>query len=51
MLAWTAPESDGGAEIFNYVIEARKEGKLEWSKVTEKTVSKCEHKATGPLTN
>ena len=49
-LNWTAPDSDGGAEIFNYVVEARKEGKLEWSKVTEKKVPKCELKATGEFT-
>ena len=31
-LAWAAPESDGGAEIFNYLIDYRSFGELKWQK-------------------
>lgn len=33
-MTWTAPESDGGAEIFNYVIEYRIQGDTKWKKFT-----------------
>jgi len=29
-LTWKPPKSDGGAPIFNYVIEAREVGEIEW---------------------
>jgi hypothetical protein len=29
-LDWKAPESDGGAEIFNYIVEFRVEGTTKW---------------------
>lgn len=35
-LVWTAPESDGGAEIFNYLIEFRIEGVAKWDKYSQK---------------
>lgn len=35
-LEWKAPESDGGSEIFNYVIEYRIEGASKWDKYSVK---------------
>ena len=29
-LTWKPPKSDGGAPIFNYVVEAREVGEIEW---------------------
>ena len=29
-LAWKPPKDDGGAEIFNYVVEYRVEGGFKW---------------------
>jgi len=29
-LTWKVPKSDGGAPIFNYVVEAREVGEIEW---------------------
>jgi titin len=43
-LQWTAPESDGGAEIFNYVIEFRVEGSTKWTRYEEKEmIATVEH--------
>lgn len=43
---WTKPESDGGAEITNYILEHRTEGVVEWTQVKQK-ISKTEHIVTG----
>ena len=37
-LTWTAPDQDGGSEIFSYVVESRPEGAFKWKRVTEDTV-------------
>ena len=37
-LQWNAPRSDGGSEIFNYVIEYRIEGGFKWLKSNEDCV-------------
>ena len=29
-ISWEPPESDGGAEIFNYAVEYREEGAFKW---------------------
>jgi titin len=47
-LTWTAPESDGGAEIFNYVIEYRVQGTSKWVKfVAKEHVPETNHTVTG----
>nr|XP_006823015.1 PREDICTED: titin-like [Saccoglossus kowalevskii] len=38
-LTWTPPESDGGSEIFNYVIEKKDKFASRWTKVNDYTVS------------
>lgn len=49
-LQWTAPESDGGAEIFNYVIEFRVEGSTKWTRYEEKEmIATVEHTLTRQL--
>jgi len=46
-LQWTAPESDGGAEIFNYILELRAEGSVKWTRYEEKEmISIVEHTLT-----
>lgn len=46
-LTWTAPESDGGAEIFNYFIEFRVEGSTKWEKYSEKeAIASTSHTVT-----
>ena len=32
-IEWTAPDSDGGAPIENYIIEMREQGSSKWTKV------------------
>merc|ERR1712071_225006 len=34
MLAWKAPEDDGGAEIMNYIVEKREGRKREWTQLS-----------------
>merc|ERR1711941_135961 len=34
MLAWKAPEDDGGAEILNYIVEKREGRKREWTQLS-----------------
>lgn len=47
-LTWTAPESDGGAEIFNYIIEYRVQGNTKWEKYTpEGVVPQTNHVVAG----
>lgn len=46
-LKWKVPDSDGGAEIFNYVVEAREEGLGKWVRIWDKTLPETNHKATG----
>jgi len=47
-LQWTAPESDGGSEIFNYVIEYRVQGSTKWAKYdTKQNVPETNHTVTG----
>ena len=38
-LSWTAPVNDGGASIFNYVVESKPEDGFKWSRVTEDTIT------------
>ena len=37
-LTWQPPEDDGGAEIFNYVIEYRVEGAFKWLRANDENV-------------
>lgn len=37
-LTWQPPKSDGGSEIFNYVVEYRVEGGFKWLRATEDKV-------------
>ena len=47
-LEWTAPESDGGAEITNYVIEHRVQGKTKWEKYTvDEAIPQTNHDVKG----
>ena len=46
-LTWTKPKSDGGSEIFNYVIEYRREGAFKWKRATEDTVATCKYTVKG----
>ena len=46
VLNWTKPEDDGGAEIFNYVIEYRPEGQMKWKRATEDTIAELTKKLT-----
>ena len=50
-LTWTAPESDGGAEITNYTLQYRKQGDTKWKKYTPKEndgkIPILTHKVTG----
>ena len=39
-LAWSPPESDGGAEIFNYLIEYREEGAKKWKLFNKENIPK-----------
>lgn len=49
-LQWTVPESDGGAEIFNYIIELRVEGATKWTRYEEKElIGTVEHTLTKML--
>ena len=45
-LHWSAPESDGGAEIFNYIIEHRVEGGFKWIAATTDTVPTTQYNVT-----
>ena len=47
-LEWTAPESDGGAEIFNYEIEFRVQGTPKWQKYEkDETVADTRYSVKG----
>lgn len=37
-LQWKPPASDGGSDIFNYVVEYRSEGSFRWTRSTEDNV-------------
>lgn len=34
-LNWSPPEDDGGSTIFNYILEYRKEGTFQWTRVDQ----------------
>ena len=46
-LKWKPPESDGGADIFNYVIEYRVEGGFKWVKANADNVPALEYTVKG----
>lgn len=46
-LAWKPPESDGGAEIFNYVIEYMAEDAKKWTKANKDNVPDLKFTVTG----
>ena len=46
-LAWSPPESDGGTEIFNYVIEYREEGAKKWKVFNKENIPKTTGTVTG----
>ena len=46
-VTWTAPDSDGGAPITNYVIEMRVAGDRAWTAVTKDTVADTTYTVTG----
>ena len=47
-ISWSAPESDGGAPITNYMVEMRKAGEVKWKKVNKKDEKVSETKYTVP---
>ena len=50
-ITWTPPEEDGGAEIFNYVIEYRLHGDKAWKQGSKgKTVSELTFTVSGLVT-
>ena len=42
-LAWQPPASDGGSEIFNYVIEYRAEGEFKWKQANHEHVAQTSY--------
>ena len=46
-IMWTAPDSDGGAPITNYVVEMRIVGDRGWTVVTKDTVTDTTYTVTG----
>ena len=47
-LTWTHPESNGGAEIFNYTIEYRVQGTSKWVRYdTKEHIPETSHTVTG----
>ena len=46
-MTWKPPASDGGAEIFNYVIEYRIEGGFKWVKANEDHIPVTEYTVKG----
>ena len=48
-LTWTPPTDDGGAEIFNYVIQKRREDESDWSKATEEDIADLVYNLKGNL--
>ena len=46
-VTWSAPLSDGGAPITNYVLEFRTQGQFTWKRVTEKTIEQLMFVAKG----
>ena len=46
-ILWTAPESDGGAPITNYVVEMRGTGDRGWTVVTKDTITDTTYTVTG----
>nr|XP_006823016.1 PREDICTED: titin-like [Saccoglossus kowalevskii] len=45
-ITWTPPLSDGGSEIFNYIIEKRETNVTRWVKATKVTITECTYKLT-----
>jgi hypothetical protein len=50
-LSWKAPKSDGGSEIFNYVVEHRIEGGFKWNRATEDTIAETSYSVKGLKTD
>jgi len=46
-LSWKPPKNDGGAEIFNYVVEYRIEGGFKWKRATESNISETRYTVKG----
>ena len=46
-LTWDAPEKDGGAEIFNYVVEMKETGDVKWKRVNKDNVPETSYKVDG----
>ncbi len=46
-LKWKPPTEDGGAEIFNYVVEYRVEGGFKWVRANEDNVAATEYTVKG----
>ncbi|CAH1802735.1 unnamed protein product, partial [Owenia fusiformis] len=51
-LTWKAPEDDGGAEIFNYIIEYKPALEYKWCKANvDEMVPERAYTVTGLITN
>ena len=50
-LKWSPPADNGGAEIFNYVIEYRVEGGFKWVQANTDNVSKTSYKVVRLIEN
>ena len=46
-LKWQPPKDDGGAEIFNYVVEYRAEGAFKWLRANQEKVPKTAYQVKG----
>ena len=46
-IAWKPPADDGGAEIFNYVVEYRVDGDVNWMKANTEDVPDLKYTVTG----
>ena len=50
-ISWKPPLSDGGAEVYNYVVEYRMDGGFKWTRATEDDNPDTKCTITGLKTN
>lgn len=50
-ITWSAPETDGGSEVTNYIVEKKDRNGIKWTRCSRQKITDLSFRATGLTTN